>query len=315
MAWRGVHAWLELVRLPNVFTLAADVLAGWLLTHAWLSPWLPLLLVMCTSVSLYWAGMVLNDVYDLPADARERPSRPLPSGRITLAAARRGGYGLLLLGVALGCAAGVTNGQASPSILAGLLAVAIVAYDRILKNTVVGPFAMGGCRTLNLLLAMCTATGGEVPPLRAVHWLVAGGLGVYVAGVTWLARREAERSSRVRVMAAMAIMACGMAMLAWLPRLDASGMPELSRPKMAIALQGRWFAWWGVMGVLILWRPLRALVDPSPRLVQQAVRQLLLSLIMLDAVTAFSVRGVEAACIVLLLLIPAILLGRWFYST
>lgn len=315
MSWRQLRAWLELVRLPNVFTLAADVLAGWLLTHDWFAPWLPLLLVMCTSVSLYWAGMVLNDVYDLAADTRERPGRPLPSGRITLASARRAGYGLLLLGVALGCAAGVASGQASPSLLAGLLGITVVAYDRILKNTVVGPFAMGGCRTLNLLLAMCTATGGEVPPLHAVHWLVAGGLGVYVAGVTWLARREAERSGRAQIVAAMAILACGLAMLAWIPRLDLAELPELSRPVMAAKLGSRWFAWWGVMGILILWRPLRAIIDPSPRQVQQAVRQLLLSLIMLDAVAAFAVRGVEAACIVLLLLIPAILLGRWYYST
>lgn len=315
MAAARLRAWLELVRLPNVFTVAADVLAGWLFTHAWLAPWPPLGLVLCASVCLYWAGMVLNDVYDLPVDARQRPSRPLPSGRISLVSARRAGYGLLVVGVAAGCAAGVVSAQAAPSILAGVLAVAIVAYDRFLKGTVVGPVAMGGCRALNLLLAMCTATGGEVPPFHAAHGLVAGGLGVYVAGVTLLARRETVHGGRARIVAAMAVVACGLAMLAWLPRLDPAGLPELSHPRMAMALGNRWFAWWGVMAILILWRPLRSLIDPSPRLVQQAVRQLLLSLIMLDAVMVFAVRGVEAACIVLLLLLPAIVLGRWFYAT
>lgn len=314
MAGGRLRAWFELLRLPNVFTVAADVLAGWFLTHTWLTPWPLLALALGTSVSLYWAGMVLNDLYDLPVDAVERPARPLPSGRISPIAAWRAGYGLLILGLALGCTAGVITASAAPSILGGALAAAIVAYDRFLKGTWAGPWLMGSCRTLNLLLAMCVGSK-EVPPLHAVHGLVACGVGVYVAGVSWLARHETEYGRRRRILAAMAIMACGMAMLAWLPRVDAASLPEVSRPALAIKLGDRWFAWWGVMGILVLWRPLRAWIDPSPRHVQHAVRQLLLSLVMLDAVMAFAVRGVTAACIVLLCLIPAMLLGRWFYAT
>ena len=32
---------------------------------------------------LYAAGMVLNDAFDAELDARERPERPIPSGRIS----------------------------------------------------------------------------------------------------------------------------------------------------------------------------------------------------------------------------------------
>ena len=46
--------------------------------------------------------MVLNDVYDVETDARERPYRPIPSGRISLNKAQSLGYGLLLCGVGLG---------------------------------------------------------------------------------------------------------------------------------------------------------------------------------------------------------------------
>ena len=53
--------------------------------------------------------MVLNDVFDLEIDRRERPERPLPSGRVSLRAARLLGWTLLVLGMLLGIA-GVSVG-------------------------------------------------------------------------------------------------------------------------------------------------------------------------------------------------------------
>ena len=35
------------------------------------------------SVCLYWAGMSANDWADRDLDAKERPERPIPSGRVT----------------------------------------------------------------------------------------------------------------------------------------------------------------------------------------------------------------------------------------
>ena len=47
-----------------------------------------LLCLLVASGCLYTAGMVLNDVFDYEIDRHERPFRPLPSGRISLGAAR-----------------------------------------------------------------------------------------------------------------------------------------------------------------------------------------------------------------------------------
>src|SRR5207249_291792 len=83
------------VRLPNVFTAFADIglgiLATWQLTPeafalgelGWV--WSALFL-MAASGCLYCAGMVFNDVFDLEQDKRERPSRPIPSGRVSRSA-------------------------------------------------------------------------------------------------------------------------------------------------------------------------------------------------------------------------------------
>ena len=76
-----IKPYLQLVRLPNLFTAAADPLAGWLLVGGDLGEargWGPL---VASGVALYAGGMVLNDVFDYEVDRLERPGRPLPSGR------------------------------------------------------------------------------------------------------------------------------------------------------------------------------------------------------------------------------------------
>ena len=92
-------AWLQLLRLPNVFTAVADVMMGYLVTHGDLQPPLQFALLVAASCLLYLSGMVLNDVFDAEVDARERPERPIPSGRVSLRAATAVGWAMLASGV------------------------------------------------------------------------------------------------------------------------------------------------------------------------------------------------------------------------
>ena len=93
--------WLQLLRLPNVFTAVADVTMGYIVTQRDLEPYLQFGLLVAASCSLYLSGMVLNDVFDAEVDAREQPHRPIPSGRVSLFHAQRLGWGLWLIGIAL----------------------------------------------------------------------------------------------------------------------------------------------------------------------------------------------------------------------
>jgi len=93
--------WAQLVRVPNVFTVVADVTMGFLFVRESLRPFTLYLLALFASIALYWAGMVLNDVCDYEQDLRERSERPLPSGRVDLRTAKTVGWGLLLLGIVL----------------------------------------------------------------------------------------------------------------------------------------------------------------------------------------------------------------------
>jgi 4-hydroxybenzoate polyprenyltransferase len=318
--WR---AYFELVRLPNVFTAVADVMLGFLITHDSLQPWHVFALLAAASASLYAAGIVLNDLFDLPVDLNQRPERPLPSGRVRVRTAIKLGRGLLGGGVLLGVAAALASAQWRPAIVAPLLAVAVVLYDKVLKRTPLAPVAMGACRFLNVLLGASAAAA----PWHAMHWIVALGVGTYIVGVTWFARTEARTSSRPHLLGATIVMLAGLAIVASMPKaamleapawagtIVATELAEESVPRPAIASGQRWFLFWGALAVLIGWRAVRAIIDPQPRAVQFAVRHAILSLVVIDAVACFGVRGVFWSCAILLLLLPTMFLGRWIYST
>jgi len=314
----GVLPWLRLMRLPNVFTAIADVAMGYLFVHSVVESSSKLACLIAASAMLYTAGMVLNDVFDFAIDLKERPQRPLPAGQISRAAARTLGFSLLILGAACGWMAGFLPGAAAAlpwrsGAIASALAIFIVAYNGWLKSTPIGPLAMGACRFFNVLLGMSTAQqllghvalGYSIPEL-----LVAGGIGLYVVGITWFARSEATVSSKGPLVAAAVVMAVGVAVLA-------------SSAAFLQPLGIKANMYWALLAMLtapVLWRCGVAISDPTPQNVQDAVKRSILTLIWLDAATvaAFAqpIDGIPLfAVAVAALLVPALLLGKWVYST
>jgi len=307
----SLRAWLELFRVPNVFTAMADIFLGYLLVHETLAPWWTFLLLLGASSLLYTSGMVLNDVFDIAVDREERPRRPIPSGRVPLGLALHTGGVMLGAGVALGWATSALVGTARPGIVATLLALAVLAYDRVLKRTIIAPAVMGSCRTLNILLGASTAAG----PWHPIHGVIAAGVGIYIAGVTWFARTEARESRRMHLAAATLVMAVGLGLLASFPTWVDEHLEAAFIPLFALEIGERWYVLWLLLGLLILRRPVVAIANPVPARVQLAVKECILSLIVLDAVACYAVRGVPWAAAILLLLIPTMFLGRWIYST
>jgi 4-hydroxybenzoate polyprenyltransferase len=303
----SLRDYLELMRLPNVFTSMADVAMGFLfvreLTSA-IDAWLLAVLLAASSL-LYIAGVVLNDVFDLELDSHERPDRPLPSGRISPSAARRFGWGLLTAGVMLGWAASFLIGNMLPGAIVVILVASILIYDAGLKFTVIGPVLMGACRMFNVLLGMSAAG----TPFTAENWVVAGAIGLYIAGITWFAKTENVRSSRLQLALSTIVMMLAIALLSSLPHWS-----ERITPLVVVEPQ-RWWLLMLILGMLIGWRCLRAIIAPSPAQVQAAVAQSILSLIILDAVACFAIRGVFWSAMILLLLLPAMFFGKWIELT
>jgi hypothetical protein len=69
---------VELVRAPAALSVPGDALAGAAAAGTLGRRTVGL---AAASVCLYWAGMSANDWADREIDAKERPERPIPSGR------------------------------------------------------------------------------------------------------------------------------------------------------------------------------------------------------------------------------------------
>jgi len=297
-------AYLQLFRLPNVFTAMADVLMGFSFVQAGLRPVAQLITLLSASCLLYTAGIVLNDVFDFEVDKVERPSRPLPSGQIDRVWAAKLGFGMLGLGVVLAIFVSAKSGA-----VAAILALAIYVYDGITKQTGIAPVVMGSCRMLNVLLGMSFAAGFLAPD----QLVVAGGLGIYVAGITCFARCEAKTSDRKKLVLGLSMMAAGIAVVGCLPWV--SPQPLLLKspglvPEVLV---------WPVVLALVMFsvgrRCVIAISNPDPSNVQRAVKHSIFSLVVLDAAIVLAVVGPTYAIGVVALLIPTVLLGKWVYST
>ena len=297
---RPIRPYLQLIRLPNLFTAAADSLAGWLLamvTFAEPGRWLPLL---GASMAIYAAGIALNDLLDYRIDLVERPGRPLPSGRVSRRFASVLGFGLLVVGLGL---AALSGSAVSLGVAAALVAC-VLGYDLGLKRTFIGPLVMGSCRGLNLLLGMSQGPGLGGP----TGWLAAGSLALFVAGVTWISRSETESGRSSGVAAGASVQGLGLIGLV-VAAIRAAGGP--SRP----ILPAEGLVVLSLVALIVGLADVRALRSPEPRTIQAAVKTGVLALVWLDVGLVASVRGPGPALAVAVLWLPAFLLGRWLYTT
>ncbi|WP_068409716.1 UbiA family prenyltransferase [Planctomyces sp. SH-PL62] len=302
----SIRSVLQLVRLPNVFTAAADSLAGWLLVGGALGDlagWAPL---AGASMALYAAGMALNDWFDLDVDRAERPERPLPSGKVAVGVAAAIGWGGLALGL---LAAAFARGFASPTFaVAVALAGAIVGYNAGLKKTFLGPWAMGSCRAFNMLLGMSAAASLGGP----IAWLAAAAFGTFVAGVTWISRSEAHGGETRNLIIGLSIQDLALLGLAAVS-LAPGSFPEPWAGRPLIPLEGLLVL--ALAALAINAAASRAIREPSPALIRRAVKTGVLSLVWLDVALVASVRGPLPALAVAALWPPAFLLARRLYAT
>jgi 4-hydroxybenzoate polyprenyltransferase len=240
--------------------------------------------------------MVWNDYFDLAEDKRDRPFRPLASGRVSIRTAVIVGTALMIVGC--GCAA--ITGRTGAFIGLALVA-AILAYDARIKRTSAGPFGMALCRFLNVLLGLSLADPTALPLTTRIHLALT--IGVYIIGVTWFARTEEKRSDpKVLLRAALVMLAAALLALAVATRVP----PGTSSPLFPYLLV--------VFGFWVGGPVLRAVRKPTPDRVQAGVKRSIFGLVVLDALLASVFVGTWGLLLVLLLP-PALLLGKWVYST
>ncbi len=291
------RAYLQLLRPANILTALADVVAGSAVAYGGtqtFSGWLALSEVealLTSTACLYGGGIVLNDFFDRQLDARERPERPIPSGRVAPGAAAALGAVLLAAGVV--AAAFATMAAA---IVAIAIAALVLVYDAWAKRGPSGPAAMGACRGLNLLLGMAI-----VPAALAEHWPLALFNFFLIVAVTVVSRGEVHGGGRRSTGLGLLVMAGvvgGLFILSTLVRPNA----------IAIGMTAV-FAWVVLRPFWAAWR------SPDPGTIRRAVKDGVLSLMVLDAVIAVAYSGPDLALLIMGLAVLARGLSRAFAVT
>lgn len=287
-----------MVRPANVVTSVADVLAGIAISGALafrflaISYWHEIVLLCLSTACLYAGGIVYNDVFDAELDAVERPERAIPSGAISLTAAKQFGFILLVIGVTL---AGIC-GEESGFIAIGITMFALL-YDKWGKhNKLLGPLNMGICRGLNLLL------GISIVSISLHQWYLLGIVPIiYIYSITMISRGEAHGSNRQNLYIGGLLYIIVIASILYFANLTG---------KLWLSLI------FVVPFAVMVFRPLiKAIQQPIGKNIGAAVKAGVISLILMDAAWAVTFDTWVPALVIACLLPISIWLAKIFAVT
>jgi 4-hydroxybenzoate polyprenyltransferase len=290
--------YLILVRLPNLFTLPSNILVGFVIASSLtLTSYVQVLLLVTISILLYCVGLILNDLFDYNIDKKERPDRPLASGKVS----RRAAIGLVTAFSVL--ALGLSLIVSIPTLVtSSLLFVLIFGYDKFLKKTMAGPFTIAAARVINVMLGASVDFGhiGSFPQLIIL---------TFVLTITF-------------------VYVC---LIGFISRYEIHGFPKNTKlfliPIIIVAIISL-IAFFSLMGFFkyecliiltffsfIMARTFYKIHKQDSSGIQRIVQNMILSIIVLDSTFLSGIRGIEIGLVVLVLLAPLLILARKMYMT
>jgi 4-hydroxybenzoate polyprenyltransferase len=290
--------YLILVRLPNLFTLPSNVLVGYFMVSSMaMTSYGQILLLVTISILLYCVGLILNDLCDYSIDKKERPDRPLASGKVS----RRAAVGLVVtfstLALALSFIINITT-----FVISSILLITIFAYDKILKKTPAGPFTIGAARVMNVLLGASVDFGniGSYPQYIILTFVLSMTF-VYVSLIGFISRYEIHgfpKDSKLLLIPAIVAAIIFLILL-----FSFAGLFKYESLIMLV-----FFSF--IMGITFYKFQKNDSVG-----IQRIVKNMIMSIIVLDSTFLSGIVGVEIGLVVLVLLAPLLILARKMYMT
>lgn len=291
------------MRPANIITAWADILLGFAASgvilnqvvtgQAILAYLVPLAWLLLATTGLYGGGVVFNDVFDAELDTKERPERPIPSGRANRQSATM--LGSLLLVVGIVAAAQISWLSAT---LAATVAFAALSYNAFTKHhPFLGPINMGICRGGNLLLGV-----SAVPAMVGERWFLAFIPIAYIAAITAISRGEVHGGKQSTGVVALLLVGAVMGGILALGLLQ--DYKVLTALPFIALFAGR-----------VLPPFVKAVREPSPEQIRGAVKAGVLSLIVLDATVAAGFANLPYGLLVLSLLPISAVLAQLFAVT
>lgn len=292
--------YLLLIRLPNLFTLPSNIILGFVLVSTFtmtITSVIQILMLVTISILLYCVGLVLNDLFDYEVDKKERPNRPLASGKISKKAAMILVTILAAISLILSLLVSVTTFSISV-----LLLVIIFGYDKYLKNTQAGPFTIAAARVGNIILGTTVNISNiENFPQNFLLIFILTITFVYVSLIGFLSRYEVQGFSvKIRSYLIPSIIA---GIIFSIVIFNLIGLLKY-QSLLILALFS-----------FIMAKTIYRIHNKDSTGIQQAIKQMILSIIVLDSTFLTGIAGLEIGLPVLILLAPLLVLAKKMYMT
>ncbi len=193
-----IKSYLQLLRLPNLFTIPGDIIVGFLLVttnpaylvESHLNTFWSVSVLILVSLAIYCFGLVQNDLVGYEEDKQLERKRPLVLGLISFSVARRM---LIFFGLFSLTLPFLINWVAVAVSLSTLTLASVYNYLNQTRN-IFAPIVMGLCRGFNILLG-ASLVGLDLLTFDLFNqslWLCFSAHVIYIASVTLFARDEAK---------------------------------------------------------------------------------------------------------------------------
>ncbi len=301
-----IIAWLRIFRIPNIFTVPGEAMAGYLLCRGDISK-NEFIYLIIASISFYVFGLVTNDIADIREDRESSPRRPLPAGDISISSASYASLILILLALGFAFLTGAGTFTVGLVILA-----AIVGYNFLSTRGSLfpGPLLLSLCRLLNIMLGV-TAAGNELfRPVMLMTLLVCETL--FILGVSVAASVENKPDKAYTVSGAIIICFSHLifiagAMLSVEKIITYAGeLPPAV--KLGILI-------WAISVVISLKTTLRWFTNKKSGILSSDIGALIRNLIFIQAAACAFGGFIYPAIWICLLIIPCYILSKFFYQS
>jgi 4-hydroxybenzoate polyprenyltransferase len=292
--------YLLLIRLPNLFTLPSNILVGFVIASALtltFTSFVQVLLLVTISIFLYCVGLVLNDLFDYSTDKKERPDRPLASGKISRKEA------IVLVTIFSVIALSLSLLVSVPTFGISLVLIALIFwYDKYLKNTQAGPFTIAAARVMNVMLGTSASLNAiDSFPQFVILVFVLTITFVYVSLIGFISKYEVQGFSENIKLYLIPVIIAGI-----ISSIMLFTFIGFFKYESLIIL---------VLFLFIMVKAVYRIQKKDSIGIQQCIQRMIMSIIILDSTYLSGIRGLEVGLVVLLLIVPLLILSRKMYMT
>lgn len=289
-----------LIRLPNLFTLPSNILVGFAIASSLtltITSLVQALLLVTISILLYCVGLVLNDLFDYNIDKKERPDRPLASGKISRKIA------IVLVTIFSVIALGLSILVSVLTFGISLVLIALIfGYDKYLKNTQAGPFTIAAARVMNVMLGTSASFNNiDSFPQFVILVFVLTITFVYVSLIGFISKYEVQGFSENIKLYLIRVVIAGI-----ISSITLFTFIGFFKYESLIIL---------ALFLFIMTKAVYRIENKDSKGIQQCIQKMIMSIIVLDSTYLSGIIGLAVGLAVLLLIAPLLIMSRKMYMT